>query len=173
MKTMLFHLFLVFFKIGMLAFGGGYSTVPFIQKEIVETNQWLTEQEFLDIIPTAEMTPGSLSINAATYVGYKLEGFWGAIVSTLGIVLPSFIAVAIVTALINSHPNDLLIERGLKGLKPAVVVLILSAAVILGEDSLLSVSDFLIFSLVFLLSWQTDINPIVLIVLSGFVGIIL
>ena len=132
-----------------------------------------TEQEFLDIIPTAEMTPGSLSINAATYVGYKLEGFWGAIVSTLGIVLPSFIAVAIVTALINSHPNDLLIERGLKGLKPAVVVLILSAAVILGEDSLLSVSDFLIFSLVFLLSWQTDINPIVLIVLSGFVGIIL
>ncbi len=97
-RKTLYTLFTTFFKIGLLTFGGGYSMLPFIEKEITEKNKFITQDEsLLDIFSISECTPGPVSINCATFIGYKLCGFIGATVSTLGIVLPSFIIILLIS----------------------------------------------------------------------------
>ena len=91
------RLFFSFFKIGLFSFGGGYAMIPMIQKEI-EINGWLAASEFVDIIAIAEMTPGPIAINSATFVGYKTAGFFGGMVATMGVALPSIILVFIVSS---------------------------------------------------------------------------
>ncbi|HDN85562.1 MAG TPA: chromate transporter, partial [Candidatus Aerophobetes bacterium] len=94
---MLLSLFLTFLKIGLFAYGGGYAMIPLIQHEMVTSSGWLAMSEFLKIITVAEMTPGPIAINLATFTGYKLAGFPGAVVSTIGVILPSFFIVLILT----------------------------------------------------------------------------
>ena len=89
----LLKLFLSFFKIGIFTFGGGYAMLPMIEKETVENNKWITNTELLDIFSISQVTPGPIAINAATYIGYKVNGFWGSVFCTLGVVLPSFIII--------------------------------------------------------------------------------
>ncbi len=89
-------LFSTFFKIGAFTFGGGYAMIPLIQREIAEKRKWITEDDILDIIAIAESTPGPIAVNSATFVGYKVAGFWGAFVSTLGVVLPSFVIITVI-----------------------------------------------------------------------------
>ena len=88
---MYFEMFKAFFKVGAFTIGGGYAMLPFIQDEVVEKNGWLTTEEFLDVLAIAEVTPGPVAVNTSTYVGYKLKGIKGAIVCTLGTILPSFL----------------------------------------------------------------------------------
>ena len=90
-------LFLTFLKIGAFTFGGGYAMIPLIQKEVVERRKWMTDGDILDIIAIAESTPGPIAINAATFVGYKTAGFWGAVCCTTGVVLPSFLMIAAIS----------------------------------------------------------------------------
>ena len=90
-------LFLTFLKIGAFTFGGGYAMIPLIQRETVETHGWVTEEDVLNIIAVAESTPGPIAINSATFVGYKVAGFWGSLCATLGVVLPSFIVISILS----------------------------------------------------------------------------
>jgi len=90
---MLIQLFLEFFKVGLFTFGGGYAMIPLIQKDIVEGHRWLNMEQFADIIAIAEMTPGPIAVNSATFVGYKVAKFWGALVSTIGVILPSFLVI--------------------------------------------------------------------------------
>ena len=80
-------LFLTFLKIGAFSFGGGYAMLPLIEKEIIEVHGWLTTKEFIDILAVVEMTPGPIAINSATFLGYKVAGFWGSVVATIGVVL--------------------------------------------------------------------------------------
>ena len=89
----LFFLFLTFFKIGLFTFGGGYAMIPIIEREAVDRKNWISKDEFLDILAIAESTPGPLAINSATYVGYKVCGVLGSVFATLGVVLPSFIII--------------------------------------------------------------------------------
>ena len=89
----LFFLFLTFFKIGLFTFGGGYAMIPIIEREAVDRKNWISKDEFLDILAIAESTPGPLAINSATFVGYKVCGVLGSVFATLGVVLPSFIII--------------------------------------------------------------------------------
>ncbi|MBQ1988903.1 MAG: chromate transporter, partial [Clostridia bacterium] len=91
------QLFLTFFKIGAFTFGGGYAMIPLIQKEVVEEKKWITDDDILEIIAIAESTPGPIAINSATFVGYRVCGFWGSFFSTLGVVLPSFVIILIIS----------------------------------------------------------------------------
>ena len=93
---LLIKLYLAFLKIGTFSFGGGYAMLPFIQKEIVEKNDWISSTEFTDIIGISQMTPGPVAINSATFVGYKINGVIGSIVATLGVITTSFILVIII-----------------------------------------------------------------------------
>ena len=121
------QLFWSFFQIGLFSFGGGYAAMPLIQHQVVEMNGWLNVTQFADIVAISQMTPGPIAINAATFVGIRTAGIAGAIVSTLGCVLPSC-AIALTLAFLYSRYRKLdLIQGVLYGLRPAVVSMIASA----------------------------------------------
>jgi len=129
-------LFFSFFKIGLFSFGGGYTMIPLIQKEI-EINGWLSASEFIDIISVSEMTPGPIAVNTATFVGYKTAGFLGGLVSTLGVSLPSLILILVVSGFffrMQSKPANIMIFYGVR---PAVTGLITAAAIFVAETAFL------------------------------------
>ena len=98
----LFTVFITFFKIGAFTFGGGYAMIPLIQRETVENHKWISDDDILDIIAIAESTPGPIAINSATFVGYKVAGFWGSFAATLGVVLPSFIIILVISYVLDA-----------------------------------------------------------------------
>jgi len=116
-----------FMKIGLFSFGGGYAAVPLIQSEIVELKHWLDMKEFVNLVTIAELTPGPIALNSATFVGQKIAGFPGAIVATIGCILPSLIIVLILSYLYMKFHNISTIQSVLTGLRPAVVSMIAAA----------------------------------------------
>ncbi len=118
-----------FFQIGLFSIGGGYAAMPLIQEQVVEKQAWLSMTEFTDLITIAEMTPGPIAINAATFVGIQVGGVVGAIAATLGCILPSCIIMSIMAYLYFKYSNLKLIQGILGGLRPAVVAMIASAGV--------------------------------------------
>ena len=124
---MLPELFWAFFQIGAMSIGGGYAAMPLIRSQTVDLHGWLTMTEFADLITIAEMTPGPIAINGATFVGTQVAGLPGAIVATLGCVLPSSVIVLILAFLYNRYRRLTVIQGILSGLRPAVVALIASA----------------------------------------------
>lgn len=122
-------LFWAFFQIGLFSIGGGYAAMPLIQNQIVNTYNWLTITEFADVVTISQMTPGPISINAATFVGTRIAGVFGAVIATLGCVFPSFIIVLLLAALYKKYKNLEVVQGVLGGLRPAVVGLIASAGI--------------------------------------------
>ena len=120
-------LFLTFLKIGAFTFGGGYAMIPLIQRETVETHGWVTEEDVLNIIAVAESTPGPIAINSATFVGYKVAGFWGSLCATLGVVLPSFIVISILSFFLEPFKQLKLVSYAFVGIRAGVMVLIVEA----------------------------------------------
>lgn len=124
---MIFQLFLSFIKVGLFSVGGGYAAIPLIQDQIVNTHQLMTLAEFTDLITIAEMTPGPISINAATFVGTRLSGVPGALICTLGVVLPAFILCLTLAFFYYKYRNFSGVQTVLSALRPAVVALIAGA----------------------------------------------
>ena len=125
---MLFTLFITFFKIGLFTFGGGYAMIPLLTEEALITFG-MTESEILNFIAVAESTPGPIAVNCATFTGYKKAGVLGALVATLGMVVPSFIVIFLISKFLDNFMEITLIANAFKGIKVAVGVLILDAAV--------------------------------------------
>ncbi len=125
----LMELFSIFAKIGLFTFGGGYAMISLIENNCVEKKKWITHDEMMNITVIAESTPGPIAINCATYVGYKKAGLVGAIISTLGIVLPSFAVIYLISMVLNNFLEITLIANAFKGIKIAVGFLILDAAI--------------------------------------------
>ena len=121
------QLFLSFFQIGLFSIGGGYAAMPLIQSQVVEIHQWLTMTQFADIITIAEMTPGPIAINSATFVGTHIAGLPGAIIATIGCVAPSCIIVLSLAYVYTKYKNLSLMKGILSGLRPVVIALIASA----------------------------------------------
>jgi chromate transporter len=121
------QLFLTFFHVGSLSFGGGYASLPLIQEQVVLKHKWLSMAEFVDIITISQMTPGPIALNTSTFVGTRMAGFPGAVVATLGCVTPSCIIVLILAFLYKRYKNLSVVQAILSGLRPAVVALIASA----------------------------------------------
>ncbi len=120
-------LFLTFFKIGGFTFGGGHAMIPLIQRETVENKKWVTDDDILEIIAIAESTPGPVAINAATFVGYRTAGFWGAVCATLGVVLPSFLVILAVAYLMNSFMAFKPVQYAFRGINVGVLALLFKA----------------------------------------------
>ncbi|MDD4154407.1 MAG: chromate transporter [Bacilli bacterium] len=127
MKNRLLDLFLTFLKIGATTFGGGYAMIPLIRHDVVEKKKWLEEDELIEILAIAESTPGPIAINVATYTGYRIKGFFGSLLATLAIVLPSFFIIFAVSLLYNFVRDNQIIVAAFMGIKAAVALLILSA----------------------------------------------
>ena len=124
----LLHLFLTFAKIGLFTFGGGYAMIALIEDSCVTRKNWITHDEMMNMTVIAESTPGPIAINCATYVGYRQAGFLGALIATLGIVLPSFAIIFAISMCLDRFLELTLIAKAFKGIKIAVGVLILDAA---------------------------------------------
>lgn len=138
----LFELFLVYFQIGLFAFGGGYAAMPLIQSLVVDGKGWLTMAEFADLTTIAEMTPGPILVNSATFVGQKVAGLSGALICTVGAVLPSFIIVLALAYFYTKYRNLKLVKNILTTLRPAVVAMIASAGLMLFCLALFGTSTF-------------------------------
>lgn len=123
------RLFLAMFKIGLFTFGGGYAMIAIIEREIVEKKQWINHDEFVDLIAIAESTPGPLAINSATYVGYKIAGVLGSVFATLGVVLPSFIIIFIISLFFDAFLAIEWVAYAFRGIQAAVAFLILNAGI--------------------------------------------
>ena len=122
-------LFIVFFKIGLFTFGGGYAMLALIEDICVEKKKWITHEEMMDITVIAESTPGPIAINLATYVGYKLRKIPGALVATIGMIIPSFFIVFLISQFLDRFLEIKWVSSAFQGIKIAVAILIIDAAV--------------------------------------------
>lgn len=126
-KVSLLDLFFIFSKIGGLTIGGGLAMIAVIERELVQRKKWITNEELLDMIAVAESTPGVIAVNSATFVGFKLRGFLGALVATIGVVLPSFIIISLISLVFEWFLGFELVTWAFKGANAAVAVLIFNA----------------------------------------------
>jgi chromate transporter len=172
MKEML-KMFMIFFKIGAFTLGGGYAMIPLIEEEIVEKNKWIDPEEFIDIIALSQTIPGALAINSSTYIGYRLFGFPGAVVGCVGTILPSVIIILMVATFFIQFRSLPLIESIFRGIRPAVVALILVAVMKLGKPLPKNGTNLVWVVGVALAITLLDVHPIVVIIMSGIAGYML
>jgi len=169
----IWELFASFFTVGLFSFGGGFAMIPLIEREVVRSQAWLTAQQFIDILAIAEITPGPIAINSATFVGYKMGGLWGGLAATLGVVTPSLISVMAIAYLFIRFHGAPQLKAALSAVRPVVVVLIFSAALSVGRQTIVDVPSATLAAIVLVLMLSTKINPILLLIASGVVGIII
>lgn len=129
MKSMAAKLFLTMLRIGLFTFGGGYAMIALLEHEFAEKKGWLEKDEFLDMVAIAESTPGPIAINAATYIGYKKAGFLGALFSTLGVCIPSFVIIYAISLFFDAFLSVTLVAYAFKGIRVCVIYLIFSAGI--------------------------------------------
>ena len=122
------ELFLTFAKIGLFTFGGGYAMIALIEDACVERKQWITHEDMMNLVVIAESTPGPIAINCATYVGYRQKGFWGSVIATLGMVFPSFVIIYLISMFLDRFLEITIITNAFRGIKLAVGLLIVNAA---------------------------------------------
>jgi len=166
------ELFLTFFKIGIFGFGGGYAMLSLIQSEVVVSHGWITSSEFADIVAISQMTPGPISINCATYIGYTASGgsVLGSFLATLGVCAPSLLFMlvgSVFYAKLNGNPY---IKSVMRSMRPVVIGLIAAAALILmNRENFVDYRSVLIFAAALAAVWF-KVNPLIVISLSGVVG---
>ena len=177
------QLFYTFFKIGLFGFGGGYAMLSMIQGEVVTRYAWVSTQEFTDIVAISQSTPGPIGINAATYVGFTATGsIWGSVIATFAVVLPSFILMLTISKFFLKYQKHPAVEAVFSGLRPAVVGLLASAALVLmnvenfgspTDDTYTFVISIIIFLVAFIGTKKYHANPILMIIACGIAGLIL
>ncbi len=168
-------LYYSFFKIGVISFGGGYAMIPLMRGELIEHREWITLSRFLDIVAISEMTPGPISVNMATFIGYQTLGIGGSVLATAGVLSPSLLILygvmrfwrKRVTSPEKQGSRLSLGETLLKGLRPAVISLIALAALYLGEGALEDLFGVLVFLAGLLLALKTRLNPLTILALAG------
>lgn len=169
MKKLL-DLYLIFFKLGLINFGGGYALLPLLQKEFVEKRGWTTDEELTDYYAIGQCTPGAIAVNVSTFIGYKIKGILGGIVATLGFVSPAFIVILIIATILNQFADNEIVQHAFAGVRVCVFVLVLSAIIKLAKKSVVDLITGIIATAVALLSIFTDIPLWVYIIIAGFLG---
>lgn len=165
------ELFLVFFKIGAFTFGGGYAMIPLIRNEVVSKKSWLNDDEFMDMLAIAQSMPGPIALNTALFVGNKRLGFKGSLFSGAGVILPSFIVILLIAVLFTQFKDNAIVERIFKGIRPAVVALIVSPLLLLGKSASVTWKNAWIPIAVALGVWLLNISPIYMVLGAILMGI--
>ncbi len=171
MKTLI-QMFLIFAKIGGFTFGGGYAMLPMLQKEVVENKKWATQEELMDYYAIGQCTPGIIAVNTATFIGYKNKGILGAIFATVGVITPSVIIVGIIAMFISNFQEYEIVQYAFGGIRAAVVALIASSIIKLSKKSVKDIISFVIFLVVTVLSFFTDLSPVIFVLAAGVCGLV-
>ncbi len=168
--AMWWRLFTSFFKIGVFTFGGGYAMIPLIEREIIDRRGWVERQQFLELLTLAQSAPGPISLNTSVFVGYRLDGYRGAVASILGVVIPSFVIILLIALFFTEIRHNRVVEAAFKGMRPAVVALIV--APILGLTRGMGFRRILLALVAAAVVWRLGVSPIWCIVLGAVGGIL-
>ena len=171
-SKVLFTLFLTFLKIGAFTFGGGYAMIPLIQKEIVENKKWLTDDDILEIIAISESTPGPIAINSATFVGYKVCGFWGAALATFGVVLPSFVIIFTISLVLREFQHIRAVQYAFNGIRAGVLALIFKALWTMYSKCKKNAVAYIVMALAFTLTAFLDLPVLAVIIGCAAIGLV-
>lgn len=163
-KSRLPGLFLAFLKIGAFTFGGGYAMLPLIQREVVEKKKWITDDDILEIVAIAESTPGPVAINAATFVGFRTCGFFGALLATLGVVLPSFCIILAISFVLREFESIQAVQYAFSGIRAGVLALILKALWSMYKQCPKNLIAYIVMAATFVLVafLQVDVLPVII-----------
>ncbi len=167
----LLALFFTFLKIGSFTFGGGYAMIPLIQREVVESKHWLTDDDILSIIAIAESTPGPIAINMATFVGYRTAGVLGSLMATLGVVIPSFVVILLVTGVLKQFYHLKAVTYAFQGIRAGVLALILKALWSMCRQSPHDLMSYILMALAFVAVAFFGISALPVIIVCAAVGL--
>lgn len=174
----LLRLFVSYLKIGFFGFGGGYAMLSLIQNEIVVQQGWITQAQFADIVAVSQITPGPIAVNSATYIGYTVAGFWGSVVATSAVCLPSLTIMLLLTHFFLRLRDNIYIKSVIGGMQPVVIGMIAAAALLMifpsGDDegSFIDVWSWLLFAAALAASYL-KVNPILIIVCAAVAGMVI
>lgn len=167
---LLWQLYWAWFRMGLFTFGGGYAMLPMIQKEVIDRYHWADEEEVLDYYAVGQCTPGAIAVNTATFIGYKVAGTAGGIISTLGVITPSLLIISVIASLLNHFADYPVVQHALAGIRVAVCVLMFVSIEKLLKSGVKGISSWIIFAAAFVLSYFTGISTVVLVILAGAAG---
>ena len=166
-------LFLVFAKIGVMTFGGGYAMLPMLERELIDNRGWTTNEELMDYFAVAQCTPGVIAVNTATFIGYKLYGNLGGIVATLGVVSPSLVIITTIAGVLTNFADIPAVKHAFAGVRVCVCVLIFNAVVKLFKGSVKDWAAGLIFLAVLAAALLTDLSPVICVAAAAALGIVI
>ncbi|MBO7217399.1 MAG: chromate transporter [Clostridia bacterium] len=165
-------LFVSFFKIGIMTFGGGYAMLPMLERELVDKKKYVTMDEIMDYYAVGQCTPGVIAVNVATFIGYKRKGVMGGIFATLGVVFPSIIIITLLVSVLQMVAGHPIVEHAFSGISVAVCALIVQAIFKLSKSGIKDILTGVIAAIAFLLSFFLNLSPIIIILGAGVVGVI-
>lgn len=171
-----FRLFLIMFKIGLFTFGGGYAMIPLIENEFVSKRKWIDHDEFVNMIAIAESSPGPIAINMSTYIGYKQGKFLGSLLATIGVVLPSFIIISVISLFLDKFLEVPIIAAAFKGIQVCVVFLILMAGLKMFKKMEKNIFNYIVFSItmlcvIFFSLFSVRFSTIYYILIAAFIAV--
>ena len=163
-------LFTTFFKIGIFTLGGGYAMIPLIEEEVVNRHRWVEKEELLDLIAIAQSCPGVFAINIATFIGYKLQKTRGAICTTVGTALPSFLIILAIAIFFSAFKDNPVVAAMFRGIRPAVVALIAVPTFRMAQSAKIGWTNCWIPVVCALAIWLLGVSPIYIIIIAGLAG---
>lgn len=167
----LIDLYVSFFKVGILTFGGGMAMLPMLTSELVEKRKWVTEEEILDYFAIGQCTPGIIAVNTATFVGYKRRKALGGLMTTLGVISPSIIIITIVAAFLGNISDNPYVQKALWGIRVAACALILEGILKIGRKGIKDAFGVIIFLLAFLAVLFLGAKSVIIVIIAIIVGI--
>lgn len=165
-------LFITFFKIGLFTIGGGYAMIPLIEREVVERYKWISSEDFLDLLAIAQSAPGVFAVNISIFIGYRLRGVRGSILCALGTVLPSILIILAIALFLGQFRDNPVVANVLKGIRPAVIALILTPTIKLASKAGLNRWTWWVPVVTALLIWLLGVSP-VWIILAAMIGAVI
>lgn len=171
-KKTLFQLFKTFFTIGAFTFGGGYAMIPLIQRETVQKHGWISDDDILEIIAIAESTPGPISVNAATFVGYRTAGVIGAACATFGLILPSFLIIYCLSFVLREFSQLKAVQYAFFGIRAAVLALLVKALIMMYKKSKKGLVPYIVMAFAFAATAILDLNVLIVVACCAAIGII-
>jgi chromate transporter len=164
-------LFFTFFKISPVSFGGGYAMIPLLENAVTEKKKWVKREDITDVLVMAQTVPGSIAVNTATFIGYRLAGIPGAVVATLGIVMPTFLIVLILAMLFLGFKDQPVVEAAFQGIRPAIIALIAFAAINIGKTAIYNKGTAVVAMVSFVIFLFMPIHPILVLIAGGLIGV--
>lgn len=163
----LWKLYILFFKMGIFTFGGGYAMLPILKSEAVEKQKWISQEELMNYYSIGQCTPGIIAVNAASFIGYKLRGIPGLISATMGVISPSIIIIIAIAALLNRYMDNPYLQWAFAGIRISVIALIISTVIDMWEKGIKNLRGYIIFIISALLLWYFNLSAIFIIILAA------